>query len=112
MTTDLRTTELRTTGLSDTGLRTTDLSDTNLSDTKRIVGCCSALKMSALFRCLSKAGVPLLMELVSKRTSTLPLLPARSNCTVPSFLSRRPRLTDAPKWLIWKVAKVWLGSMA
>ena len=41
----------------------------------------------------------------------LPDLPARSNCTVPSFLSKRPRFTEAPKWLISKVTKVWVGSM-
>ena len=32
--------------------------------------------------------------------------------TLPSFLSKRPRLTEAPKWLISKVTKVCVGSMA
>ena len=41
----------------------------------------------------------------------LPVLAARSNCTVPSF-SKRARLTEAPKWSISKVAKVWVGSIA
>ena len=44
--------------------------------------------------------------------SLLPVLPALSNCTVPSFLSKRPRFTLAPKWLISNVAKVCVGSTA
>ena len=60
---------------------------TNLSETNLMVGWAAALNRSALCGCLSNAGVPELTEVASKEISTLPVLPARSNCTVPSFLS-------------------------
>ncbi len=66
--------------------------------------------MSGLCRCLSKGGVPVLMELIWKVMSTLPVLAALSSAIVPSFLSKRPRFTLAPKWLISNVAKVCVGS--
>jgi hypothetical protein len=53
-----------------------------------------------------------LIEVVSIVTSSLPALPARSNCAEPLFLSKRPRLVEVPKWPISKVTKVWVGSSA
>ncbi|MNV86671.1 hypothetical protein D3C71_1807230 [compost metagenome] len=84
----------------------------NLSDTNLIVGCLAASNRSALCRCLSKGGVPVFTEVVSMVMSTLPVLAARSNSTEPCFLSKRPRLVDAPKWPISNVTKVCVGSMA
>jgi hypothetical protein len=61
---------------------------------------------------LSKAAVPVLTDDTSMVMSTLPVRAARSNWMVPSFLSKRPRLVEVPKWAISKVAKVWVGSTA
>ena len=45
------------------------------------------------------AATPVLTDVRSNITSTLPVLAARSKTTVPSFLSKRPRLVEVPKWL-------------
>jgi hypothetical protein len=62
--------------------------------------------------CLLKASVPVLSEVVSMVTSSLPVLAALSTVTVPCFLSKRPRLVEVPKWPISKVTKVCDGSSA
>ena len=84
----------------------------NLSATNRAVGNSAAFKKSLLCRCLSKAAVPVLIELVSIVRSTLPVLAALSSVTVPLLRSKRPRLVEVPKWPISKVAKVCVGSIA
>ena len=76
----------------------------NLSPTNLAVGLLATSKKSLLFRWLSNWVEPVLMPFMSKVISTLPDLPALSNCTVPSFLSKRPRLVEVPKCLISKVA--------
>ncbi len=68
----------------------------NLSATNLAVPCSSVLKKSLLRRCLLKGSTPVLIDVVSMVSSTLPTLAARSSCTVPSFLSKRPRLVDVP----------------
>jgi hypothetical protein len=84
----------------------------NLLLTKRAVGNLAALKKSSLNRCLLKGSTPVLIEPTSMVMSTLPVRAVRSNCTVPSFLSKRPRRVEVPMWPISKLAKVCVGSMA
>ena len=84
----------------------------NFSATNFAVGNSAALKKSLLARCLSSAPTPLFGAAVSMVISALPTLPARSNCTAPSFTGKRPRLVEVPKWPISQNAKVCVGSTA
>ena len=84
----------------------------NLSDVNFAVGNSAALKKSLPLRWVLNPATPVLMEAMSMVMSTLPVLPARSNWTVPSFLSKRPRAVEVPKCSTSKVTKVWPGSIA